>query len=73
MDGPLKLRFNRYITKYKSKISLEEFVDLDDKIKFNTQEFQLYQNDPSHQHKIRRRFHNATDSIMDFHRTLRDF
>lgn len=48
VDSPLKLRFGRYAAKYKAKTTLEDFVELDDKIRFNTEEFQLYQTDPEH-------------------------
>lgn len=43
VDAPLKMRHQRFLQKYKSqKLSLEEFVDYDDKIKFNTEEFSLF-------------------------------
>lgn len=57
VDAPLKLRYKRFINKYKAhKLSLEEFVDLDDKIKFNTQEYSLYVSTANFQTFIKRRF-----------------
>lgn len=73
VDAPLKVRYQRFVAKYKVKTSLEDFVELDDKIKFNSEEFQLYLCDPEHQQMIRRRFHNENNSILEFHKTLREF
>lgn len=75
VDSPLKIRYNRFIQKYKTQkeLTLEEFVDLDDKIRFNTEEYSLYSSNPEHQHLIRRRFHNRNNNILDFHTSLRDF
>jgi len=42
VDSPLKLRYGRFAEKYKVKTSIEDFVELDDKIRFNTEEFHLY-------------------------------
>lgn len=43
VDAPMKLRHRRFLQKYKQqKLTLEEFVDFDDKIKFNNDEFSLH-------------------------------
>lgn len=48
-------------------------MELDDKIKFNSEEFQLYLCDPEHSHMIRRRFHNESSTLLDFHKSLREY
>ena len=39
----MKLRFKNFIKKYEKQknMSLEDFIDLDDKIQFNTHEYSL--------------------------------
>ena len=44
---------------------------MDDKIKFNTEEFSLFVTSEERQHCIKRRFHNKTDDIPEFHEQLR--
>ncbi|CDW72449.1 deoxycytidylate deaminase [Stylonychia lemnae] len=73
-DAPVKQRYLRFKQKYnqQSSMSLENFVDLDDNINFNKEEYSMYKTDEEHQHFIRRRFHNSGD-ILDFYRTLDEF
>ena len=52
------------------RLSLEDFIDLDDKIKFNTDEYSLYNTLSEQQHLVRRRFDNKTQDILDFQNTL---
>ena len=59
VESPLRLRYDRFTTKYNEKVerlSLEDFIDLDDKIKFNTEEYSLYSCLAEGQHQVRRRF-----------------
>jgi hypothetical protein len=43
VDAPLILRHKRFLQKYKNQpLSLEQFVGFDDKIKFNSEEFQMF-------------------------------
>ena len=45
VESPLRLRFERFSSKYtnqEQRLQLEEFIELDDKIKFNTEEYSLY-------------------------------
>jgi dCMP deaminase len=43
IDAPLKTRYERFCIKYsKQELTLDQFVEVDDKIKFNTEEFSLY-------------------------------
>lgn len=74
VDAPLKIRYQRFLHKYKDqKLTLEQFVDFDDKIKFNTEEFSLFVGSADRQAFIKRRFQNKTENIMDFHKELRQF
>ena len=42
VDAPMKIRHQRFLNKYnQQKLTLEEFVDYDDKIKFNSDEYSL--------------------------------
>ena len=54
-------------------MGLEDFVDLDDKIQFNTDEYSLYKTVSERQQVISRRFHNKTDNIFDFTKELKGF
>lgn len=68
VDAPLKLRYGRFCKKYKSEnLTLEQFVEYDDKIKFNSEEFSLFSTSAEKQTHVRRRFHNKTDEIVDFY------
>ena len=51
-------------------MSLENFIDLDDKIRFNTDEYSLYTTVGSQQHLVRRRFQNKTDDLLDLRSEL---
>lgn len=74
VDAPLKIRHQRFLTKYKAeKLSIEEFIDYDDKIKFNTEEYSLYVGAADKQTFIKRRFQNKTQNLMEFHTELRKF
>jgi hypothetical protein len=44
VDAPIKFRYQHFINKYKNQnhYSLEQFIELDDLIKFNDREFQTY-------------------------------
>jgi hypothetical protein len=44
IDAPLKLRYERFTNKYLAQktYTLSDFVDLDDKIKFNSEEYCLF-------------------------------
>jgi dCMP deaminase len=48
-------------------------VDVDDKIKFNSDEFSLFVTSEEKQHCIKRRFHNKTDDVQQFYSQLRNF
>jgi dCMP deaminase len=54
-------------------LTLEEFVDFDDKIKFNSEEFSLFSTSSEKQNYVKRRFHNKTDNLIDFYQELRKF
>jgi len=70
----MKIRYQRFLRKYKKeKLTLEEFVDTDDKIKFNSEEFSLFITSEEKQHHIKRRFHNKTDDIVEFYDQLKNF
>lgn len=75
VDSPLKLRYDRFISKYNTQgeMKLDAFVELDDKIKFNSEEYSLYAGKPEHLNFIRRKFMNNTDDIVEYHRHLRNF
>ena len=74
IDAPLKLRHKRFSAKYKAlKLTLEEFVDFDDKIKYNAEEFSLYAGTADEKSAIKKRFHNKTENLMDFYIELRKF
>lgn len=75
VESPLRLRYERYTQKYstQSDLTLEQFIDLDDKIKFNTDEYSLYQSVSEQSHLVRRRFYNKTEDILDFHTALSKF
>ena len=55
------------------RLTLESFIDLDDKIKFNTDEYSLYNTLSEQQHLVRRRFDNKTQDVLDFQNTLSKF
>ena len=55
------------------RLSLEDFIDLDDKIKFNTDEYSLYNTLSEQRHLVKRRFDNKTEDILDFQNTLSKF
>lgn len=45
VESPIKFRYARFIRKYKDVkpvLTLTEFIDLDDKIRYNTDEYSLY-------------------------------
>ena len=44
VTSPLRLRYERFVEKYKMKknSSMDDFIDLDDKIMFNTEEYSLH-------------------------------
>lgn len=76
VDGPLRLRFDRFTSKYtqqNNKLSLEEFIDLDDKLKYNTDEYSLFNILSEQQHLIRRRFYNKSDDMLQFRQQLSKF
>ena len=76
MDSPLRLRYDRFKNKYSQKqqnLKLEEFIDLDDKLKYNTDEYSLYNIVGEQQHLIKRRFYNKTDDLLEFRQELSKF
>lgn len=75
MDAPLILRHKRFLQKYKNQpLSLEQFVGFDDKIKFNSEEFQMFHTTKQRQLRaVRKAFHNKTENILDFYHELRQF
>ena len=46
---------------------------MDDKIRFNTDEYSLYTTVGDQQHLVRRRFQNKTDDLLDFRANLAKF
>ena len=54
-------------------MKLEDFVDLDDKIMYNSEDYALYKRHAKHQHFVHHTFVNKSDSILEFHSILRDF
>ena len=55
--------------KYKnqSHYSLEQFVELDDLIKFNAEDFNVCSSDANYTSMIKRKFYNRFSSIKEFH------
>ena len=53
--------------------SLEEFIDLDDKMRFNKAEYSLINVVAEQQHLVKRRFANDTEDILEFRNTLSKF
>ena len=41
VDAPLKIRFERFVEKYEKDVDLAEFIEIDDKIKFNDEEYSV--------------------------------
>ena len=67
VDGPLRLRFNRYSNKYakgENGLTLDEFIDLDEKLKYNTDEYSLFNILSEQQQLIKRRFYNKSDDLL---------
>ena len=75
VDSPIKLRYNNYIHKYKtqSHYTLEQFVELDDLIKFNNTDFSVCSSDATYTSFIKRKFYNRFQSIKEFHAELNSF
>lgn len=73
VDAPIKIRHQRFLNKYKKQqsLTLEDFIELDDKIKFNDDEFSVHTGAADQQTFIKKRFQNKTENLMDFHRCLR--
>ena len=71
----MKLRWNRFSLKYQKQeaLSLEQFIDLDDKIKFNSDEYSLHNILAEQNHLIKRRFYNKTDDLLEFRQSLSKF
>jgi hypothetical protein len=61
VDAPITARFKRFKSKYKAhkELPLEKFVELDDLINFNKEQYNLLRSEDHHQHYIKRRFNNA--------------
>lgn len=73
VESPLKYRYNRYERKYSQKLSLEQFIDLDDTIRYNADESSLYNTVNEQMHLIKRRFDNKTDDMLEFRQSLSKF
>ena len=75
VESPLKLRYQRFKTKYapQKSITLEDFIELDDKIQFNTDEYALHNAISERSNTIARRFHNKTNKLIDFTNELKKF
>ena len=76
MESPLKFRFARFGTKYTNvqpENTLESFIDLDDKIRYNTEKYGLYNILAEQNHLIKRRFYNTTQDLLEFRQTLSKF
>lgn len=68
VDSPLRIRYDRYSNKYtgSDKSSLEGFIEIDDGVKYNTDEYSLYNILGEQQHLIKRRFYNNSDDMLQF-------
>lgn len=73
VESPLKYRYNRYERKYSQKLTLEQFIDLDDTIRYNADESSLYNTVNEQMHLIKRRFDNKTDDMLEFRQSLSKF
>lgn len=73
IDSPIMLRYEHFKMKYpaQSHYTLEQFVQLDDLIKFNNMAFQTVSMDPKYQTKIKHRFYNRTNEKEDFFKELK--
>ena len=76
VESPVKFRCARFARKYtevQPKLSIEQFIDLDDKIRYNTEEYSLHNILAEQNHLIKRRFYNTSDDMLEFRKTLGKF
>lgn len=75
VDSPIKQRYRNFITKYtnQSHYTLDQFIELDDMIKFTPGHFQTYCSDAKHQAYIKRRFYNLHAQKSAFFQELDAF
>ena len=75
VESPMRLRYERFARKYNSQPTqqqrtLESFIDLDDKIRFNFDEFSMSNTVSEQQHLVRKKFFNKTDDMLEFRQEL---
>ena len=75
VESPLKLRFNRFGDKYteQPKLTLDQFLEVDEKIRYNKEETGLNNTLAEQNHLIKRRFYNTSDNMLEFRQQLSKF
>lgn len=65
VDAPLKLRFERFKRKFNKDVKLEDFVELDDQIKYDSK-YSSIATSELNKGCIRRCFNNNNDNKKEF-------